>query len=418
MRAPWVVLILCSFGAVAVCADRFDPEPIVVLFELVVEDTNNPESARQCLSVLAEKVQSRELAGDELSTLRKRLQPALAKILGTSNHPLLVDAAALSASWNDADGIAAARVIFSSAKSSEDQRLKALAALIATGDKSIAQTVAPSLVANEKNSARFRAALLAALGRSDSPQVADIVLAAYGKLEPELQPRAIELLTQRPSWAKALLRAIGRNEIPTTALNTNQAARLLKSRDEELVKLVTTKWGTVRTERNPDRDQAIAKLRAMILRTPGDPFRGEKVFKSVCAQCHKIHAEGQDVGPDLTNNGRSSFDQLISNVLDPSLVIGGAYQARVVDTEDGRSLTGLLVEDSPERIVLKLQGGKLETIPREQVAEVITSQLSMMPEDLEKQLKPQEIADLFAFLALDKHPNDPTAKKLSGAPRQ
>ena len=38
----------------------------------------------------------------------------------------------------------------------------------------------------------------------------------------------------------------------------------------------------------------------------------------------------------------------------------------------------------------------------------------MMPEDIEKQFKPQEIADLFAFLTLDKHPSDPTAKQLPG----
>jgi hypothetical protein len=43
------------------------------------------------------------------------------------------------------------------------------------------------------------------------------------------------------------------------------------------------------------------------------------------------------------------------------------------------------------------------------------SKLSMMPEDLEKQLKPAELADLFAFLVLDKPPTDPTAKKLPGA---
>ncbi len=415
MRASCHILFLCTLVAVAVrAADKFDPEPVVTLFELVANDAENPESARQCLTVLAEKVQSRELSGEQLAALRTRLQPALAQILDKSDHPLLVDAIALSASWKDANGIAAARVIFVSGKSNEDQRLKALGALIAAADKSILQTVPASLAETRDNSARFRAAVLAALGRSDSAQVADIVLASYAKLEPELQPRAIELLTQRPAWAKALMAAMRRNEIPTTALNSNQAARLLKSRDEELVKLVTTVWGTVRTERNPDREKTIAELRAIIRHTPGDPFRGEKVFKTICAQCHKIHGEGQDVGPDLTNNGRSSFDQLVSNVLDPSLVIGGAYQARVVDTEDGRSITGLLVEDGSERIVLKLQGGKLETIPRDQVAEVVTGQLSMMPEDLEKQLKPQEIADLFAFLVLDKHPSDPSAKQLPG----
>jgi putative heme-binding domain-containing protein len=413
MRASWLLLFACWFVALAVRDDdTFDPEPLVALFELVAEDIDNPESARQCLSVLAEKIQSRELAGEQLATLRNRLQPALATIQDKSDHPLLIDAALLSASWKDSNGVAAARVIFSSATSNEDQRLKALGALIAAGDKSILQTVSASLVENRDNSARFRAAVLAALGRSDSSQVASIVLASYAKLEPELQPRAIELLTQRPAWAKMLLAAIRRREIPATAINRNQAARLLKSRDEELVKLMTTTWGTVRTERNPDREQVITKVREMIRSTPGDPFRGEKVFKTICAQCHKIHGEGQEVGPDLTSNGRGSFEQLLSSVLDPSLVIGGAYQARVVDTEDGRSITGLLFEDGQDRIVLKLQGGKLETIPRDQVADVITSQLSMMPEDLDKQLKPQEIVDLFAFLAIDKHPSDPAAKRL------
>ena len=70
-------------------------------------------------------------------------------------------------------------------------------------------------------------------------------------------------------------------------------------------------------------------------------------------------------------------------------------------------LTGLLAEDGKDRIVLKLQGGKLETIPRDQVDQVKTADVSLMPEEVEKQLSPQEIADLFAFLCLDKPPSDP-----------
>jgi hypothetical protein len=38
----------------------------------------------------------------------------------------------------------------------------------------------------------------------------------------------------------------------------------------------------------------------------------------------------------------------------------------------------------------------------------------MMPEQLEKQLKPAEIADLFAFITLDKHPGDKSARRLPG----
>jgi putative heme-binding domain-containing protein len=149
----------------------------------------------------------------------------------------------------------------------------------------------------------------------------------------------------------------------------------------------------------------------------GDPFAGQLVFTRLCAQCHKMYGQGQDVGPDLTSNGRNDFDQLLSNVLDPSLVIGPGYQATTVATTDGRVLTGLLTEDGAERIVLKIQGGKLETIPRGQVDEVKTSALSLMPEEIEKQFTPQELVDLFAFLVLDKAPTDPSAKALAGAGR-
>jgi putative heme-binding domain-containing protein len=244
--------------------------------------------------------------------------------------------------------------------------------------------------------------------------VAEVVLAAYAQLEPDIQPKAIELLTQRPAWAKSLLQTIARGTLPTSVLNSNQVARLQKSRDQELVKLTQSTWGTVRTHRDQKREQVIVEVRDLIRRTSGDPFRGEKVFKTLCAQCHKIYGEGQDVGPDLTSNGRSSFEQLLSNVFDPSLVIGGAYQQRTVTDTDGRSISGLLVEDSQQRIVLKLQGGKTETVARENILEMTTSELSMMPEDIEKQFKPQEIADLFAFLTLDKHPSDPMAKQLPG----
>ena len=53
-----------------------------------------------------------------------------------------------------------------------------------------------------------------------------------------------------------------------------------------------------------------------------------------------------------------------------------------------------VAEDNAQRIVLKVQGGKLETIARNDVEEVAVSKVSLMPENLETLLKPQEIADL------------------------
>jgi putative heme-binding domain-containing protein len=148
----------------------------------------------------------------------------------------------------------------------------------------------------------------------------------------------------------------------------------------------------------------------------GDPHRGQTVFRNLCAQCHTIYGEGGKVGPDITANGRATFEQLLSNVFDPSLVIGPAYQVATVVTKDGRNLTGLIAEDNEQRIVVRMPGEGEETVPRSHVKYTRLSKLSMMPEGIEGLLDKKDLADLFAFLSLDKPPTDPAAKLIPGAP--
>src|SRR5439155_15141137 len=126
--------------------------------------------------------------------------------------------------------------------------------------------------------------------------------------------------------------------------------------------------------------KVVAEMGQYLRQHPGDAKAGVQVFKKLCAQCHTIYGEGASVGPDLTSNGRASFEQLLSNVFDPSLVIGPGYQATTVVTTDGRSLTGLVAEDNNHRIVLKLPGGRQQTIPRRDVEYANVSQQPTMPE--------------------------------------
>ncbi len=249
----------------------------------------------------------------------------------------------------------------------------------------------------------------------DDPDVAAAVLSAYPRLSAELKAKAVNLLTHRTSWTKSLLDSIAAKQLPTTVLNVTQLRKLQQSRDPDVLARVKAVWGTIRDRRDPKHERVAVDIRSLVRKTPGDPVAGQAVFKRVCSLCHKIYGEGQDVGPDLTSNGRNDFDQLISNVFDPSLVIGPGYQATTLATTEGRILTGLLVENGDDRVVLKLQGGKSETIQRSQVDEMKTSELSLMPDSFESQLNRQEIVDLCAFLSLDKPPADPTAKALPGS---
>ena len=87
-----------------------------------------------------------------------------------------------------------------------------------------------------------------------------------------------------------------------------------------------------------------------------------------------------------------------------------------VVTKDGRNLTGLMTEDSDQRVVLKMPGESEESVPRNNIKYSRVSKLSMMPEGIETFLDKKDIADLFAYLSLDGPPTDPKAKLIPGAP--
>ncbi len=380
----------------------------------LVSQTQSPAIAREIVQNLSRQIQTGQLANQRLISVREAIGADIQRMLRDIDSPLFVDAALLATSWKDTVGYAAAQKALATSSLGTDQRLAAANALIAAEQDEVLRPIAKIFDEAAPGTVELRGQLLASLARLDDPEVGQFALHYYSQLPPDLQQKAIELLTQRPEWSKLLLTAIGDKQIPASVLNVNQARKLAESKDETVRELLAKHWGVVRDGRNPDRERVVAEMRAMIRQTPGDAVRGQAVFKKVCAQCHKMYGEGAEVGPDITRNGRNDFTQLLSNVFDPSLVIGSGYQSYTVATEDGRVLNGLLAEDSPQRVVLKVQGGKQEVIARDDIDVFKASELSLMPEQLERQHTPQELADLFAYITLDKPPGDPTAKRLPG----
>jgi putative heme-binding domain-containing protein len=398
---------------------RPDPAALESLFAMLTEGAlANPAAAQRVMAGLRARVQSGEIQKEALRALAERILPKLLLLLSDkAQEHFFPEGHFLAAVLGDAKAVDFVRVEGWLGSRNEGVRLRALEVLIFLKEPDVLRLASRALADTQAHSVNFRGQVLGLLARLDDPRVAVAVLDAHGRMEPELQPRAIELLTQRPAWGKQLMEAIADKKVARSALNANQARRLQASKDPELVKQVRELYGRVREGRNPEREQVVNRMRDLLRKAPGDPKAGAVVFKNLCGQCHKIYGEGQDVGPDLTSNGRASFEQLLSNVFDPSLVIGAGYQATTVFTKSGRSVTGLVTEDSSRRVVLKTQGGKLETVARDDVDEISASSVSLMPEGVENQLKPQEIADLFAFLTLDRPPGDTAARKIPGTPR-
>jgi putative membrane-bound dehydrogenase-like protein len=393
---------------------------------ILLDDCLWNDAAPDAIDILAERFGERSMPAPFEESLRRELIKVAKENLRVLHFPHDDECLILLAYCGDQEGLEWTRRIARRTWDKDDpgfrdrmeeRRLRAFRALLYREPAEMVRFLAAKILREDvsASSVDFRGRILEALGRMNDPELASTILQASPSLAAALRPKAIELLTERPSWTKALLAAIAEKKILSSALNVTQLRKLQQSQDPDIARQVKAIWGTIRESRNPRRERVVAQLRDSIRRTPGDPVAGQAVFAKLCGQCHKIHGQGQEVGPDITANGRNDFDQLVSNVFDPSLVIGPGYQATTVATADGRVLTGLLAEDGKDRIVLKIQGGKLETIPRDQVDQIKTAEVSLMPEEMEKQLSPREIADLFAFLCLDKPPSDPSARPLPGS---
>ncbi|MBX3421308.1 MAG: c-type cytochrome [Pirellulaceae bacterium] len=132
----------------------------------------------------------------------------------------------------------------------------------------------------------------------------------------------------------------------------------------------------------------------------GNSDAGKLSFsKAKCADCHRLGAIGQSIGPDLTSvANRFTRKEMLEATLFPSHIISDQYRSQRVLTVDGQVYTGLLNESDSNVIVVRDSNLQEHTIAREDVEEMSISHTSMMPSGLLDQLTLAEIRDLMAFL--------------------
>jgi putative membrane-bound dehydrogenase-like protein len=411
-QAAWLIEILPRAAERILAEGKAAPETMAQLVILTLQDS--PNIARRCMQNLAQQVQTGQLSNASENSLRSLLKDTLEEILaGNQSATIFTDVALLAASWRNAKALTFVRQLVADDKFSTTQRVQGMRSLVKGGDPEALQTLAALLTSPTSNLA-LSAGIIGAMSDVKDPSLADVLVRAYPRLSPNLQPMVIQLLTQRASWRESLLRAVENQSIPATAVAGNQVQLLNTSADTGVASRIRAVWGIVRKSRNPNRERVITKVENTLRNTPGDPFAGRTVFEKTCAQCHQIYGQGTAIGPDLTGNGRGSFQQLLTSVLDPNLVVGDAYQLRVVETHDDRMISGMLMESNNLRVVVRELGGKASIVPRKKVKEVHVQPMSVMPEGLEAGLTSQEIANLFAFLLLDKPPEDPGAQRIAG----
>ena len=138
-----------------------------------------------------------------------------------------------------------------------------------------------------------------------------------------------------------------------------------------------------------------------LIKQTGDANRGRVVFAGAgtCAKCHVVGSEGKNVGPNLSGIGEKlSRQALYESILTPSAAISHNYETYTAVLDDGRSVTGLLVSQTPEQVVLKPADGVDATLAAKEIDELVKQPISLMPADLANTLSAQELADVVAWL--------------------
>ena len=129
--------------------------------------------------------------------------------------------------------------------------------------------------------------------------------------------------------------------------------------------------------------------------TPGS---GAKVFEKHCAVCHQIAGKGARVGPQLDGIGTRGLDRLMEDILDPNRNVDQTLRVTNLALKNGQIVSGLLLREEGEVLILADSQGKEVRVPKSSVDERATSSLSPMPANLVDQIAEEDFYHLMAFL--------------------
>jgi putative heme-binding domain-containing protein len=131
---------------------------------------------------------------------------------------------------------------------------------------------------------------------------------------------------------------------------------------------------------------------------------GKELFKvASCTGCHKLGNEGNVFGPDLTKltDKKHTVQSILLAMVDPSKEIDEKYQSNSFVLDDGRLLTGMIMEEDDDivKIVINpLAKEQVTILEKQAIVGRKKATVSLMPSGLLDKLTQEEILDLLAYV--------------------
>ena len=288
--------------------------------------------------------------------------------------------------------ISSAKATLENTSSSAAQRKQAIKTLAHAGFDEAAEPLVELL--NRSQSPDVQLAALNTLSGFGSPQTGDQIAEALSDVSPSVKNEALEALLGRTEWIPSLLSVVADGKLTADSIDPARRASLMKHNNQSIRQQAEELFASSAPRA---RDKVIAAYQPA-LKLDGDPERGRLVTEQICIACHQIGKNGNEVGPNLATIQNRTAADLMIHILDPNREVQANYTQYIVETNDGRAVSGFIVTESPSSITLKRTEGVQETLLRQNIKTVTSNHLSLMPEGLEQIIDQQQMSDMLAYL--------------------
>jgi putative heme-binding domain-containing protein len=283
-----------------------------------------------------------------------------------------------------------ARSVAQDAKSSPADRGEAIDLLTLTNDS-------PPLIsalATDDLSQEVRLRSIAALASLPAMEPWQALVAGYVSESPSVQRAILDGLLSREDRTTLLLDEVAAGRMRPAALDAARIAQLLKHHNESIRRRAEKLFSAAVPA---DRQQVLADYR-VVLDMSGDPHRGRDTFAKHCATCHKVGDVGVNFAPDISDSREKMPEQLLTDILQPNRAVDSNYFSYTALTTDGLAVTGILAAETSTSVTLKEAADKATTLRRDEIDQLASNGVSLMPDGLEREIPPQDMADLIAFI--------------------
>lgn len=300
----------------------------------------------------------------------------------------------LAITFGDGDAIAELRRRAGDSKLDSAERLAAINALAGAHDEQLG----PILIALLDGPGLRDVGIRDLAAYSESSTAAAIV-DRYAKLAEAERRDAIATLSSRAGWGAVLLDAVEAGKIPHADISALTIRQLSTLNDSAVNDRLKKAYGAVRPH-GKDKAALIDTYKKTFtpdMLAKADLSHGRLVFTKTCGVCHTLYDAGGRLGPNLTGSQRANLDYILEKVTDPSAVVPKENYMALIETSDGRTLTGIVVGESEKSVTLR-DATQETVLPKGDIKSRKTSPTSMMPEGLLEAMTTADARDLIAYL--------------------